>query len=132
MNEMEKREQTPAAISSAEQLISPENAFSPDVSIYDNREALIFSIDLPGVKKGDVSIEIDESNVVVVRAKSTFKAPEGNLVLREVSFGDFYRAFTLSNEFDKDKVNATFENGVLTLLVPRREDVKPKKIQINA
>jgi HSP20 family protein len=132
MNEMEKREQTPVATSSAEQLISPESAFSPDVSICDNREALIFSVDLPGVKKGDVSIEIDESNIVIVRAKSTFKPPEGNLVFREVAFGDFYRAFTLSNEFDKDKVNASFENGVLTLIVPRREDVKPKKIQISA
>jgi HSP20 family protein len=132
MNEMEKREQTPVATSSAEQLISPESAFSPDVSIRDNKEALIFSVDLPGVKKGDVSIEIDESNIVIVRAKSTFKPPEGNLVFREVTFGDFYRAFTLSNEFDKDKVNASFENGVLTLIVPRREDVKPKKIQISA
>ena len=132
MNEMEKREQTPVATSSAEQLISPEYAFSPDVSILDNKEALVFSVDLPGVKKGDVSIEIDESNVVIVRAKSTFKPPEGSLVFSEVSFGDFYRAFSLTNEFDKDNVSASLENGVLTLIVPRREDVKPKRIQISA
>ncbi len=132
MDEMAKREQTPIASASAEQLISPENAFSPDVSIYDNREALIFSVDLPGVKKGDVNIEIDENNVLVIKAKSSFFSPEGSLILREVSFGDYYRAFSLSDEFDKDKVSGTLENGVLTVMVPRREDVKPKRIQINA
>jgi HSP20 family molecular chaperone IbpA len=132
MDEMAKREQTPVSSASAEQLISPESAFSPDVSIYDNKEALIFSIDLPGVRKGDVNIEIDENNVMIVRAKSSFKSPDGNLVLHEVSFGDYYRAFSLSNEFDKNKVNGALENGVLTIMVPRREDAKPKKIQINA
>jgi HSP20 family molecular chaperone IbpA len=131
MEEMTKREQTPVS-SSVEQLFSPENAFSPDVSIFDNRESLIFSIDVPGVKKGDVQIEIDENNTLLIRAKSSFKEPEGKMILNEVAFGNYFRAFSLSNEFDKNKISGTVENGVLTVNIPRREDVKPKKIQINA
>lgn len=132
MDELSKREQTPVAATAAEQLISPEKAFSPDVSIFDNREALIFSIDVPGVKKGDVNIEVDENNVMTVRARTSFKEPDSDCLVREVSFGDYYRAFALSDEFDKGKINGSLENGVLTVIVPRREDVKPKKIQINA
>lgn len=132
MDEIAKREQMPVSSASAEQLISPENAYSPDASIFDNKEALIFSIDLPGVKKGDVKIEIDENNVMIVRAKSNFKAPNGTVIIKEVSFGDYYRAFSLSNEFDKNNVSCSLENGVLTIMVPRKEDVKPIRIQINA
>jgi len=132
MAELSKREQIPVESASAEQLISPENAFSPDVNIYDNREALIFSMDMPGVRKGDVTVEVDENNVLTVRAKSSFSEPEGKVLIHEFDAGNYYRAFTLSNEFNKDTVSGKLENGVLEVIVPRREDVKPKKIQINA
>ncbi len=132
MHEIAKLEQMPVPSASAEQLISPENAYLPDTSIFDNKESLIFSIDLPGVKKGDVNIEIDENNSLIIRAKSNFKAPECTVIVNELSFGDYYRAFSLSNEFDKNKVSGSIENGVLNIIVPRKEDVKPKRIQINA
>ena len=67
MAEVGKREQIPAGNASIEQLVSPSNSFSPDVNIYDNREALIFSVDMPGVRKGDVSIEIDENNILSIK-----------------------------------------------------------------
>lgn len=132
MAELSKRERTPVEKASAEQLVSPGNAFSPDVNIYDDGDALIFTMDIPGVHKGDISIEIDENNVMSVRALASFKESEARPIRREFEVGNYYRAFTLSNEFDKDKVSGVIENGVLQVMVPRREDVKPRKIKINA
>jgi HSP20 family molecular chaperone IbpA len=77
-------------------------------------------------------VEIDENNVLAVRAKSSFTAPEKRELLKEFEVGDYYRAFTVSNEFDKERLSGVIENGVLQVMLPRREDVKPKKIQIKA
>ena len=88
MAEMGKREQIPVGNSSIEQLVSQSNSFSPDVNIYDNREALIFSIDMPGVRKGDVSIEIDESNILSIKGKLSFKEPEGKAMVKEFDVGN--------------------------------------------
>ena len=132
MADLSKREQKPVQSASAEQLVSPENAFLPDVNIYDNREALILTIDLPGVRKGDVFIEVDENKVMSIRAKSSFREPEGSALVCEFIPGDFFRSFTLSNEFDTEKVTGKLDNGVLEVIIPRREDVKPRKIEINA
>lgn len=132
MEEIGKREQVPVGNSSVEQLVSPTNSYSPDVSIYDNREALIFSVDLPGVRKGDVSIEIDENNVLSIKGKTSFNEPEGKGMVKEFEIGNYYRAFSISEEFDKNNITGKLENGVLEIILPRREEVKPKKIQISA
>ena len=129
--ELSKREKKEVQQTSAEQLIDAKNAYSPDVDIYDITDALVFIMDVPGVSKGDVNIEIDENNVLSIRAKTSYDQPDG-LVMQEFCAGNYYRAFSLSDEFNKDGVTAKLENGVLELTVPRREEVKPRKIQINA
>jgi len=127
--ELEKKEQKEVTSTSAEQLIDLKNAYKPDVDIYNNQDGLIMVMDLPGVRKGDVSIEIDENNTLIVRGKSSFREPE-NRVYKQFGLGNYYRAFTISNEFDKDRVSALIENGVLELTIPRREAVKPKRVEI--
>jgi HSP20 family protein len=128
--EINKREKQEVNQATAEQLISAGNAYSPDVDIYDNKESLSLVIDLPGVAKGDVAIDVDENNVLSVRAKTSLKEPDG-VVLRQFATGNYYRAFSLSDEFNKDSINASLENGVLELTIPRREEMKPRKIQIS-
>ncbi len=130
-SEVTKREKQEVRQASPEQLVDAGNAYSPDVDIFDNKESLIMQLDIPGVAKGDVAIEIDENNVLSIRAKTSYREPEG-LVYREFRTGNYYRAFTLSDEFDKDKIGAKLENGVLELTIPRREEVKPRRIQISA
>ena len=104
--------------------------FTPVVDIYDNKESLLVIIDLPGVAKGDVKIEVDENNVLSVHAKTSYKEVDG-IVLQEFEYGNFYRAFTLSDEFSRDAINVVFENGVLEITVPRKEEHRPSKIEIS-
>ena len=129
--ELEKREKQEVTSTSAEQLVDSKNAYKPDVDVYNAEDKLIVVMDLPGIKKGNVSIDVDENNTLTVKAKSSFEEPAG-LIYKQFNTGDYFRAFTLSNEFNKDKISAQLENGVLEITIPRREEVKPRRIQINA
>jgi len=127
--ELEKREKQEVTNTSAEQLVYIKNAFKPDVDIYNSEDNLILVMDLPGVKKGEVSIEVDESNALMIKAKSSYQEPEG-AVYKQFNTGNYFRAFTLNKEFNKDNISASLENGVLEVTIPRREEVKPKRIEI--
>jgi HSP20 family protein len=115
----------------AESLIEIENAFLPDAAIYETEDNLFIRLDIPGVEKGQVQIEVDEANVLQIRAKNEFQEPEG-IDYREFEVGDYYRSFNLGDEFNKDAISAKLEDGVLELSVPKREEVKPKRISIKA
>jgi len=128
--ELEKREQKEVVNTSAELLIEASNSFTPDTDIIDTGDNLILMMDLPGVKKGNVDIRIDNNNTLVVRAKNNVNEPE-NQKSTEFCLGNYYRSFMLSDEFDKEKVHGVLENGCLEITIPRREEVKPRQIKIN-
>ena len=116
---------------------SPENlkevgaAYLPDACIYENDDGLILVLDVPGVPKGQVRIEVDETDTLHIRAKNAFTEPSGAL-FREWQPGDYDRSFRLGQGFDKDALSAKLEDGVLELKIPRREEMKPKKVFIEA
>jgi HSP20 family molecular chaperone IbpA len=130
-DELKKREKQEVATSTAEQMNHSGTAFSPDVDIYASENEMVLLVDLPGVAKGDVNIQVDETNSLIIRAKNSHSEPEGS-VWRQFGVGDFYRAFQLSDEHDRDKISAKLENGLLELAVPKREEFKPKKLEIKA
>jgi len=129
--EIEKREKHEVGTTAAEQMNYSGSAYSPDVDIYSSDDEVLFAVDLPGVNKGDVSIEIDETNTLIIKGKNSHKEPE-NTVLRQYNVGNYYRAFQLSDDYDKEKITAKLENGLLEVKVAKKEEVKPKKIEIKA
>jgi HSP20 family protein len=130
-NELEKREKQEVGTAAAEQLHHSGPAYSPDVDIYVTDDAAFFVIELPGVNKGDVTIEVDETQSLIIRGKNSFREPD-NAVFRQYETGNYYRAFQLSDEFDKEKISAKLENGLLEITIPKREEAKPKRIEIKA
>jgi HSP20 family protein len=129
--DLEKREKQEVSANTAEQMTYTGPAYSPDVDIYASDDAAVFAVDLPGVGKGDVTIQVDETNSLIIRGKNSHKEPD-HAVLRQFNTGNYYRAFQISDEYDKDKINAKLENGLLVVTVPQREEVKPRKIEIKA
>jgi HSP20 family protein len=129
--ELEKKEQRAVTNTTAERLIDSQNSYLPDVDIFENKENVILFMDLPGVKKGDVDITVEENNTLIIRARSSFTEPQ-KLQYKQFNNGNYYRAFTLGNHFDLDKISTNFEDGVLKLTLPKREELKPKRIQISA
>jgi HSP20 family protein len=128
--EVQKRGRRDAS-PTAESLVNVENAYLADSDIYETEEGLFLRMDLPGVEKGNVEIAVDEDNVLQVRAKNGFEEPKG-AVLREFRTGDYYRSFRLGDLFDKDRIAAKLEDGVLEIAVPKREAAKPRRVAISA
>jgi len=130
-NELEKKEKQEVGSTAAEQLQHSGPAYRPDVDIYVSDDAAVFIADMPGVGKGDVSIEVDETDSLVIRGTTCGKEPD-NAVIRQYHVGNYYRAFQLSDEYDKEKISAKIENGLLEVSVPKKEEAKPKRITITA
>jgi HSP20 family molecular chaperone IbpA len=87
---------------------------------------------MPGVAPDDVDVTL-ERQVLTLRGKVRPTAPEGYRRLSsEYRVGDYIRVFTLSDEIDQTKINASFQNGVLRLELPRSAESKPMKITVKA
>lgn len=117
------------AQSTSEQLVGPENAYRPRVDIYHTPEEFIFLADLPGVRQGDVQLDITERNTLILRARSSFEASE-KAVFAQTRFGNYYRAFELGDNIDREKVQARLEQGTLEIRIAKKEQAKPRKIEI--
>jgi len=131
LTELGKREKQEISTTAAEQMNHSGPAYSPDVDIYASDDEVVFSVEIPGVSKGDVVIEVDETDTLIIRAKNSYREPQ-NAVLRQYRTGNYYRAFQISSDYDKEKITASLENGLLVITVPKKESVKPKKIEITA
>jgi len=129
--DLDKREKREVGSTAAERLNHSGTAYSPDVDIYTSDVQAMFVVDLPGVGKGDVNIQIDETETLVIKAKNSAAEREG-IVLRQYHCGDYYRAFQITRDYDKDKVSAKLENGLLIVTIPKKEAAKPKRIEISA
>ena len=108
-------------------------AWSPSVDIFENKDQIVLEAELPGMKPEDVSISI-ENNVLTLHGERKFeKKDEGDNFHRvERSYGSFTRSFTLPPTVSSENANAEFENGVLRLTLAKREEAKPRRIEIKA
>lgn len=106
------------------------SAGHPPVNVYYNEECAIIDAELPGVKKEDIGIEV-LGNTVTLKAER--KQPEGENILRqERYYGSFNRSIQMPFELNPDAVEATLQDGVLSIKLPRKEDEKPRKVTINS
>jgi HSP20 family protein len=103
----------------------------PPVDIYEDNDCVTLFAELPGVSKENLDVQIDKDTLKVHGRRSTVNGAEG--VTRwydEIPAKDFYRAFTIGEEIDREKITATMNNGVLKLTLPKTEKIKPRKIDI--
>ena len=94
-------------------------------------DALLVEASLPGVKPEDVDITV-ENGTLTIRAedRSEREEDQGGWVVREIARGSVLRTVTLPTGLEADKAEATFDNGVLRLRIPKAEQVKPRQIRI--
>ncbi len=104
---------------------------APYVDIKEKEGKIIVDADIPGVEKGDISINIRGDTLEISAEKKEEKEEEEEgYIRRERSYKKFYRSIPLPTEVDKDKVDATFENGVLQIEMPKIEVEEVKKIEL--
>jgi HSP20 family protein len=106
--------------------------YSPAVDIIERKDDIIVVADMPGVDDSSVDITL-EKNVLTIYGKVDADIPEKhNLYLSEYGIGDYQRVFTLTDEVDREKIQATVKNGVLKILLPKAEVVKTRRISVKA
>ena len=108
-------------------------AWNPSVDIFENKDQIVLEAELPGLKPEDVNISI-ENNVLTIHGERKFeKKDEGDNFHRvERSYGSFTRSFTLPPTVSSENVDASFDNGILRLALAKREEAKPRRIEIKA
>jgi len=107
-------------------------AWAPAVDIYETEHELVVKADLPDVDPKDLDIRV-ENNILTIRGERKFEKQvnEDKYLRVERSYGSFARSFTLANTVNAEAIRADYQNGVLTLTIPKREEAKPKQIKVN-
>ena len=112
--------------------LAPSNRnWLPPVDIFENEDAFIATADLPGLDKKDIEVSLEDNVLTVSGERSYDKTDtEGSFRRVERAYGTFRRSFTLPTGVDAAKVDAHFDNGVLTLTLPKSEGAKSRRIEI--
>jgi HSP20 family protein len=103
------------------------------LDVYENDDALVVKAALPGVRPDEVDISVT-GDVLTIKGetKSEEETKDDNYHRRELRYGAFSRSIALPTRVNHEKAEATFENGILTITLPKAEEVKPKSIKIAA
>ena len=106
--------------------------WAPAVDILENEHELVVKADVPDVDPKDLDIRV-ENNILTIRGERKFQKQvnENNYLRVERSYGTFARSFSLANTVNSEAIKADYQNGVLTLNIPKREEAKPKQIKVN-
>jgi len=113
--------------------LTPSGTAGFAMDVYETKDEVIVKAALPGIKPEQAEVTIS-GNTLTIRgeAKEEKEVKEENYICRERHVGSFARSVTLPDGLKADKAEATFENGVLTLKIPKMEEVKPKTIKVKA
>jgi HSP20 family protein len=106
--------------------------WAPAVDIYETENELVIKADLPDVVEKDVDVRV-ENTMLTIRGERKFEesVKEDNYLRIERAYGSFSRSFSLPNTVNTDAIQATYKDGVLKVVLPKRAESKPKQVKIN-
>jgi len=105
--------------------------FSPTFEVKENKDSYVFKADLPGVKQDDLDISLQSNRLTISGRREAEKRDEGETwYAYEREYGSFTRAFTLPEGVDPEHVRADLKDGVLSLIIPKKPEVQPKRITV--
>jgi HSP20 family protein len=107
-------------------------AWAPAVDIYQTESELVLKADLPDVTEKDLDVRV-ENNMLTIRGERKFEkeVEQENYLRVERTYGTFSRSFCLPNSVDNEAIRADYQNGVLTVTLPKRAESKPKQVKVN-
>lgn len=107
--------------------------WAPAVDLIEKEDKLIAKVELPGVEKKDVKLSLTDNNLSIQgEVKKDDETKNENYYYRERMYGSYSRTISLPAEIDKEKINAKFKNGILEITMPKKPEVQPKEITIEA
>ena len=107
----------------------PVEFVAPEVNIFETPEGYVLEAEMPGVNKDGLEITVEGNEITIVGRRAE-ESVTGEALFRERTKADFRRVFELDPAIDTSKINAKMQQGVLTLILPKSEEVKPRKIPV--
>jgi HSP20 family protein len=104
--------------------------WSPAVEVFDSEGELNFSVEVPGLEKEDLKINVENGHLTISGEKKVESEDGKEYFRRERFYGKFTRTFRLPDTADTQKIKANLTNGVLIISMPRKEEAKPKQIEV--
>lgn len=115
-----------------ENLLEKERITAPLVDIFETTDEYILVANMPGVSRDNVKVKLEEESLVIFGKLNDYKdSAARKYLLNESEVANYYRRFRISNSIDETKINAKFELGQLTLVLPKHERIKPRTIAIS-
>ena len=111
---------------------SSDNSLVPHTDVYEEKNQLVMTTELPGIDKEDLEITLEGGRLTITAKKKEEVTEDTTHHTRERHYGQYFRSVTLPYPVKENKINATFENGVLELRLPKAEEAKAKRIEIKA
>lgn len=105
--------------------------FRPAADMYETDEAFVVEMELPGFRHEDIDVAVEEGALTVSGRREAETREDEDFHLRERSLGRFSRSFSLPTAIDPDDVNARFDNGILRVHMPKREEARTRKIEVD-
>jgi len=108
----------------------PTRAFMPNADIFETEDTLTVVLEMPGVDRDNINISVENGLLTVEGTINFGKYERLQPVYSEYNVGPFRRSFRISSRIDQDKINAEMSDGVITLVLPKVEEAKPRRIEV--
>ncbi len=115
---------------SLEELLSTEKSVLPDSDIFETKDDYVLVVNIPGVSRNDISVKINDSQLMIFGRINYNEVMNRDYILNEAETGNYYRTFKISDSIDMQGIEAKYENGQLTLRLPKDENIKSRTIPI--
>jgi len=111
---------------------SPLRDWSPALDVQEDKDTFTVRVELPGLKRENIDVSLQDGALIISGERQSEKVEDGVSIHRqERYYGKFQRAITLPEPVAASKVKADYKDGVLTITLPKTEEAKPKKIEVN-
>ena len=126
----ETRDVSKQAVNAAQDVKQQEQAILPAVDIFENEAGITVLAEMPGVSRDLLDVHID-SDTLSIEGRAIIPVPEGmDAIHADIRSTRYQRSFSLSRELDTDRIEAGLKDGVLTLRIPKREEHRPRRIEV--
>ena len=137
---MPKKQQKPAEkekIDIQEHVAEPhllahtDNWYVPAVDLYELENEVVIEVDMPGVGESDVDMRLHGDEVIVTGHVAHEEERDDLMLYREYNEGHFHRHFLINETIDRENISPVISNGVLRIILPKKEDYKPRRIKVS-
>ncbi len=114
-----------------EESFEKETWIAPLVDIVETDDNFVLIAYMPGVSKDNAQVKLEDNNIVIMGRLDVYnQLKDARFIVKEQEFGNYYRKFYLSENIDETKIEAEMKDGMLTVVLPKHERIKPKTIEI--